>query len=119
MIASTNFNIYNSRRGESAFYITDANNSIGIGTTTPLSRLDVNGSVSIGTYAGSVAAPVNGLAVSGVQTNGSNIGIAGVYQAQGSIGISTSEKVITQAGTTNLNVWVGGILVSNITNYHD
>lgn len=116
------FEIYqaagDSTLGQYAFHLNSSGN-IGIGTVGELSKLDVNGGVAIGTYAGSVAAPANGLAVSGVQTNGNNIGIAGVYQSQGSVGISTSEKVITQAGTTNLNVWVGGILVSNITNYHD
>lgn len=38
---------------------------LGIGTTAPVSQLDVNGNVSIGTYAGTAAAPGNGLIVSG------------------------------------------------------
>ncbi|MBS0626539.1 MAG: hypothetical protein JSS32_10865 [Verrucomicrobia bacterium] len=37
----------------------------GINTPTPLSMLDVGGSLSVGSYAGSVAAPSNGLLVSG------------------------------------------------------
>ncbi|NTU46041.1 hypothetical protein HGA88_00245 [Candidatus Roizmanbacteria bacterium] len=41
----------------------------GIGTTNPLSRLDVNGGVAVGSYAGNNAAPSNGLIVSG------NVGI--------------------------------------------
>ncbi|MBU6321398.1 hypothetical protein KGO04_02540, partial [Patescibacteria group bacterium] len=48
--------------------ITAAGN-VGIGTTGPLSKLDVNGGEAIGTYAGTTAAPSNGLIVSG------NVGI--------------------------------------------
>ena len=43
--------------------------NVGIGATTPLSKLDVNGGASIGTYAGVNVAPANGLIVSG------NVGI--------------------------------------------
>ena len=41
----------------------------GLGTLTPLSLLDVNGGVAIGSYAGTAAAPSNGMIVSG------NVGI--------------------------------------------
>ncbi|MCR8559926.1 hypothetical protein KXD93_19905 [Mucilaginibacter sp. BJC16-A38] len=47
-------NIYNSNTG-----------GVGIGTTTPLSLLDVKGALAVGTFAGSAAAPANGLSVSG------------------------------------------------------
>jgi len=39
--------------------------TVGLGTTTPKSMLDVNGGVAIGTYAGVTAAPANGVIVSG------------------------------------------------------
>jgi hypothetical protein len=38
---------------------------VGIATPTPLSTLDINGSIATGTYAGTTAAPVNGMIVSG------------------------------------------------------
>ena len=48
-----------------ALYIKDGGN-IGIGTTTPASKLDVEGNMSIGaTYSGTTAAPANGLLVEG------------------------------------------------------
>ncbi len=49
-----------------------AGGNVGIGTSAPLSLLDVGGGVAIGTYAGSNVAPSNGLIVSG----NTGIGIA-------------------------------------------
>ncbi len=46
-----------------------ASYGVGIGTTVPLSKLDVNGGVAIGAYAGANAAPSNGMIISG------NVGI--------------------------------------------
>ena len=43
----------------------NSSGNVGIGTTAPLSLLDVNGGVAIGTYAGTAAAPSNGLILSG------------------------------------------------------
>jgi len=43
----------------------DPNTSVGIYTHTPQSKFDVNGNVSIGAYGGTIAAPSNGLIVSG------------------------------------------------------
>ena len=52
-----------------AFVVSYTGNSsiagnVGIGTTGPLSKLDVNGGVAIGTYAGTATAPSNSLIVS-------------------------------------------------------
>ncbi len=49
--------------------VTDSSGKVGIGTLSPLSSLDVVGNAAIGSYAGTNAAPSNGLIVSG------NVGI--------------------------------------------
>lgn len=41
------------------------NGNVGIGTTSPLSKLSIGGGLAIGTYAGLNAAPTNGMIVSG------------------------------------------------------
>ncbi len=66
--------------------------SVGIGTVSALSKLDVNGNVSIGSYAGTIAAPVNGLIVSG------NVGI----------GTTTPASKLSVAGSA----FIGGDLVA-------
>ena len=43
--------------------------NVGIGTTSPVSKLDVKGGISAGSYAGINAAPTNGMIISG------NVGI--------------------------------------------
>ncbi len=63
--------------------------NVGIGTTGPLSKLDVNGGAAVGSYAGSNAAPSNGLIVSG------NVGIGATspgekLEVNGNIKISAS-----------------------------
>lgn len=56
----------NGGAGNSAFYLERTTNSLGIGTSTPLNRLDVFGGMAIGTgYAGISAAPNDGLIVQG------------------------------------------------------
>lgn len=47
-----------------------------------------------------------------------NVNAATKFTAAGSAGISTSTQVLVAGGTTNLQVHVGGILVSNIVNYY-
>jgi hypothetical protein len=46
-------------------YCSPSATSMGIGTATPLSALDVAGGIAVGTYAGTSAAPANGMIVSG------------------------------------------------------
>ncbi len=53
-----------------AFWLERTTNSLGLGTNTPVNRLDVEGSMAVGaTYSGADAAPANGLIVEG------NVGI--------------------------------------------
>jgi len=59
------------------------NGNVGIGTTAPLSKLDVNGGLAVGSYAGTSAAPSNGLIVSG------NVGI-GTTSPGGKLEVLTS-----------------------------
>lgn len=44
----------------------DSSGKVGINTTTPKSALDIRGGLAVGSYAGTTAAPVNGLIVSGL-----------------------------------------------------
>src|SRR5581483_4557513 len=56
----------------------------GFGTTTPKSKLDVNGGLAVGTYAGTAAAPSNGLVVSGSVGIGTSSPGSAVLAVQGS-----------------------------------
>ncbi|MBS0626540.1 MAG: hypothetical protein JSS32_10870, partial [Verrucomicrobia bacterium] len=69
---------------------------VGIGTSTPINTLDVNGGVAIGSYAGVVTAPSNGLIVSG------RVGIG--TTTLGSNWVAISPTVNSTAITTAFNV---------------
>jgi hypothetical protein len=68
--------------------------NVGIGTLTPLSKLDVNGGVAIGSYAGTSAAPSNGLIVSG------NVGIGGTTVVLKSVQSGTTTLASANSSTT-------------------
>jgi len=53
--------------------------NVGVGTTSPQSKLDVNGGMSVGSYAGNNAAPTGGIIASGFIGAGSNAPIANVH----------------------------------------
>jgi hypothetical protein len=59
------FGIRSNTSGAMRLLVANTTGNIGIATTTPLSKLDVNGSVAAGAYAGTAAAPANGMIVSG------------------------------------------------------
>jgi hypothetical protein len=76
--------------------------SVGIGTTTPQSKLDVAGGTSIGTgYAGMTAAPSNGAIVQG------NVGI-GTTMPNTKLDISDTTSISTFTGIDNQGVRIGG-----------
>ena len=78
------------------YFVVNTNGNIGVGTTTPLSKLDVSGGVAIGSYAGMSGAPLNSLIISG------NVGIGTTtpqYPLQVSGVISSNIDIITP--TTN------------------
>ncbi len=60
--------------------------NVGIGTTAPLSKLDVNGGVAVGSYAGVNSAPSNGMIISG------NVGIGTANPTEG---FQTNNKIQT------------------------
>lgn len=91
----------------SATYLTlDLNGKLGINTTTPQNKLDINGGVAIGSYGGVNAAPTNGLIVSGQTLIGESSAFVGAtFEVGGSDRISfgiggtkTSTDGASQAG---------------------
>ena len=74
----------------------------GLGTTTPMSKLDVEGGVAIGSsYSGTTAAPTNGLLVEG------NVGI-GTNEPQNKLDVEGGMVVGSgYSGTSNCsNQWI-------------
>ncbi len=82
--------------------ILEPSGRVGIGTNNPFSKLDISDNMSVGTYAGTAAAPTNGMIVSG------NVGIgtstpAGILDVQGGSAAAntsgSSINIIAQNGT--------------------
>jgi len=75
---------------------------VGIGTGTQISTLDVNGGVAIGTYAGTAAAPANGLAVSGNTLIGTSSDIGSKLYVMGLSTISNNSTGASSNSAINL-----------------
>lgn len=73
---------------------------VGIGSTNPLSKLDVNGNVAVGTYAGTAAAPSNGLIVSG------NVGV-GTSSPSQKLEVSGGDLEVGSADMTTRSIMMG------------
>lgn len=103
--------------------IKGATGNVGIGTTLPLSKLDVFGGLAVGTYAGTVASPSNGLIVSGnvgigtsspserLEVNGNiKTAIGGMFAA-GSWKLGTLRTAAVVADTTSyIEIEINGIV---------
>ncbi|MFH0792293.1 MAG: tail fiber domain-containing protein [bacterium] len=77
--------------------------NVGIGTTGPLSKLDVNGGMAVGSYAGVNTAPSNGMIVSGVMGLGVTSVTSGAkLESYGPVfvtNVNANSFVLNSAGT--------------------
>ncbi len=94
---------FNTASGYGGMFVVNQGGHVGIGTTTPLSTLDVNGGVAIGSYAGVNIAPQNGLLVSGYVGVGSTspsqaLSVTGNGYFSGSL---TAMSTLSVFGITN------------------
>ncbi len=89
----------NGAGGNYAFYLEQGTNSLGLGTNTPVNRLDVEGAMVVGSsYSGANTAPTDGLSVEG------NVGI-------GAIGSGTYKMWLSIPSTNTTTPW--GIRLDN------
>lgn len=112
---------YNIMTGANAIYVTvlKSNGNVGIGTTSPLSKLDVSGGLAIGTYAGANAAPANGAIISGSVGIGttnptSPLTVAGAISGSNGLTISSGNSLLGTSSGTQLFYCNGGASVGNL-----
>jgi len=90
--------------------------SVGIGTNSVLSKLNVAGSLSIGsTYASTIAAPTDGLIVQGMSTLTGNTAIGGTASTANSLLIGTSSTSISSNGIGRA-LYFNGVLQATADN---
>ena len=97
--------------------ILGSSGNVGIGTATPNSKMDINGSLTIGsTFAGTSAAPTDGLLVEGAARFGQNISIGNSLLTVGDSSSSPRGIVINNSGTGDafFGVAVGGTILWSI-----
>lgn len=105
--------------------------SIGIGTATPKSALDVNGGIAIGSYAGTYAAPSNGMIVEGflgigTATPTNQLQVVGDAVIDGTIAVNgfqlnaygTAVNYILAGDLTGLAGWVNPLTVATQNIYN-
>jgi len=82
--------------------------NVGIGTIGPLSKLDVNGGMAIGSYAGTNAAPANGLIISGNTGIGTSTPSAKLTVWGTGTGVNQLVNFVNSASTTLFTVLENG-----------
>ena len=102
---TTSANIYLSANGTSTSqFVLKNNGNVGIGTSTPFNKLDVEGGMAVGgAYSGSENAPSNGAIIEGKVGIGTNT--VGSYQLavkHSSFGLQIQS---TQSGTASWELW--------------
>ncbi|MDE1828721.1 MAG: hypothetical protein KGI25_00200 [Thaumarchaeota archaeon] len=83
--------------------------NVGLGTTNPQNKLDVNGGLAVGSYAGVNAAPTNGAIISGGVGIGTSspqnpLSVAGTLQADSSNTGDTSQLLFSKSGTSKFGI---------------
>ena len=111
----------------STFYSNSTTGDVGVGTASPINKLDIYGAAVIGTgYAGVRTAPANGLLVQGnagigttMPVNALDIGTTGGIHIASGIPASTSMALYNNSGALIWNgvVLLNGSSVSGTTNY--
>jgi hypothetical protein len=84
--------------GSDALAVTSSGGT-GIGTNSPVSKLDVNGNVSIGTYAGTTAAAANGMVVSGTVGIGTTTTSSAYLQVVNTSVLTSTALVVASSGS--------------------
>jgi trimeric autotransporter adhesin len=84
----------------SNIYLAESGGNVGIGTSSPVNKLDVSGNMAIGTYAGSYSAPTNGMIISGnvgVGTSSPAARLSIISNSAGTPALSLGGKDLTPA----------------------